>query len=123
MVYLRYVGKKMPFKFENPKLKNPLEFNSYDDIVKVTDIEANWIFKFNPIGFVERVEQTRQNSSLEETGGVFDDKGAEAEEIFKCEFCGKEYKDKKWFDRHAPRCPEKQHEQPKDPAMSFQISS
>lgn len=117
MVYLRYVGRKLPFTFENPRLKTVLKFGNRDEVIEVPDADADWIFKHNPDGFVERVYPERQHSEPVPKNRVElfdvpdnDDLKDEPEEEPKppedliCPYCHKRYTSKDWYDRHVAKC-------------------
>lgn len=114
MVYLQYVGKKLPFKFENPNIKADLDFTDRGQVVSVSDADAEWIFKHNPDGFVKKIEPQRMHSFSMVQKRVSGDDEPEKEpegpkKTYHCPHCFKEYVDEMWFNRHVEKCmnPEK----------------
>jgi hypothetical protein len=118
MITVQYVGKKAPFTFINPNIKSKMAFVKPGDRVEITKPEYEWIMKFNPTGFVQKVEPEREHQArvVEAVEEAVEEKEAPAEEL-RCPHCFKPYTDKMWYDKHVAKCKgdiEDEHSNPEE---------
>lgn len=106
MPYVEYIGKKLPFKFENPILKEPLCFNSETGVVEVSDVFWEWVQLHNPTGFLKEVKPSRLSTKKVLPEKV--EKPKKKSEPLMCPHCFKEYlpMHKRFFEKHVAKCAE-----------------
>ena len=115
-MYVRYVGKKLPCIYSNPMIDFKAHFSNNTEIVPIAESDYDWIMKYNPTGFIERVDEKRltpvakaQLPPMEAIEPVVKKVVEKQKETpaFMCGKCGKEYKHlwhKRHYERHIAEC-------------------
>ena len=106
-MYVRYVGKKLPCKYSNPQINFVANFSNNEDIVEIAEGDYDWIMKFNPTGFIEKVIEKRLTPTAVAKLPGREEMDAAVKTVLKkkeppayvCEKCGKEYQHS-WHKRH-----------------------
>lgn len=113
MLYgLVYQGKKAPFRFSNPRLKQPLEFPDTKTTVWVPENDARWLMDINPAMFRKAGEKAESPDdelidldAPKEPEAVEDEpEEPEGEYKFTCPFCSKGYNSEAYYKRHREKC-------------------
>lgn len=97
-VEVEYVGKKKNFVYENQFGDESvrLEFSSPGATAFISKTALDNILKHNPYGFLKVIDGKPEVEEVVET--------VEKKESLICPTCFKEYRDKRWFDRHVEKC-------------------
>ena len=110
-MYVKYIGKKLPFKFNSPLIKTVIDVRPDQLIFEMPKHEFELITKHNPTGFLEEIKVERLSTKAilpTKFPAVEEKEEVENEEsdLFVCDKCGKTYKSwhKRHYENHIKKC-------------------
>ena len=108
-MYVKYIGKKLPFKFNTPLIKTVIDVRPDQLVFEMPRSEFELITKHNPTGFLEEIKVERLSTKAilpAKFPKVEEEVETKESDLLTCEKCGKQYMrmHRRHYENHIEKC-------------------